>query len=64
MPAVQLMSSDPLANIAITTDMLSPILDAITANIGVILPVGIAVFGIMLGIALVPKLIKKFSGGK
>lgn len=50
-------------SVAITTEMLAPITDAITANIGVILPVGIAIFGILLGVGLVPYLIKKFSKG-
>lgn len=48
---------------AITTEMLEPIITGITANIGVILPVGIAVFAIMIGVALVPKLIKRFTKG-
>lgn len=58
------VSSNPLPNVAITTDMLSPIVDGISANIGVILPVGIAIFAIMIGIGLIPTLIKKFSKGK
>jgi hypothetical protein len=52
---------EPTTGVAITTEMLSPIIDAVTANIGVILPVGIAIFGILIGVSLVPKLIKKFS---
>ena len=48
-------------SVAITAEMLSPITDAVTANIGVILPVGIAIFGILIGVALVPKLIKRFT---
>lgn len=53
-------SPDGDAGVAITTDMLAPILDSIKANIGVILPVGIAIFGILLGIGLIPKIFRKF----
>lgn len=53
--------SDSLSSVAVTSDMLSPLLDGITANIGVILPIGIAIFAVFIGINLVPKLIKKFT---
>lgn len=45
----------------ITTEMLTPLVDGLTANIGVILPVGIAVLAIFLGIKFIPKLIKMFT---
>lgn len=48
------------ASAAVTTDMLTPLVDGITANIAVILPVGIAIFAIFIGINLIPKLIKRF----
>lgn len=48
-------------NVAITTTMLEPIVDSIVANIGVILPVGITVFGIMIGLSLVPRILRKFT---
>lgn len=47
--------------VAITTEMLAPITDAVTANIGVILPVGIAIFGILIGVGLIPTIISKFA---
>ena len=53
---------DAVGGVAITGDMLKPITDAITSNIGVILPVGVAIFGIMIGVSLVPKIIKLFTG--
>ena len=49
------------ANVAITNEMLQPLVDGVTANIGVILPVGIGLMAIFIGIALIPKLIKKFT---
>ena len=48
-------------DVGITTAMLEPILDYITGNIAVIMPVGIAVMGIMIGISLIPRVIKKFT---
>lgn len=44
----------------ITTEMLQPLVDGITANIGVILPVGVGIFAVILGISFLPKLVKKF----
>lgn len=41
--------------------MLQPLIDGVTANVGVILPVGMGLFAIFLGISLIPKLIKKFT---
>lgn len=53
--------SESLPNVAITTDMLKPLIDGVTANIGVIIPVGIAIFAILLGISLIPNIISKFT---
>ncbi len=50
-----------LSGVAITTEMLSPLVDGVVANVGVILPIGITLFAIFIGIGLVPKLIKKFT---
>lgn len=51
------------SSVAITSEMLSPITDAVIANIGVILPIGIAIFGILIGVSLIPTLVKKFARG-
>lgn len=53
----------PLADAAITSDMLSPVLEGVTANIGVILPIGIGLFAICLGIRFIPRIFKMFSKG-
>ncbi len=53
--------SDALNSVVITSDMLSPIVDATASNVSVILPVGIILFGIILGITLVIKILKKFA---
>ena len=51
------------ASATITEAMLQPLIDGVTANVGVILPVGLGLFAIFIGINLVPKLIKKFTQG-
>lgn len=58
-----ILASDPLdtlPNIAITQDMLTPIAESIVSNVGVILPICVVVFGILLGIKLIPKLFSRF----
>lgn len=47
-------------SLVITSEMLAPITDAITGNLGVLLPVGIGIMAIMIGIHLVPRIIYKF----
>ncbi len=48
---------------AITTEMLEPILDGLKANIGIILPIGIGIFAIVLGIRFIPRIFKMFTKG-
>ena len=47
----------------ITSDMLQPLVDGIVANVNVILPIGISLFALFIGIGIVPTLIKKFTRG-
>lgn len=49
------------SGVAITSEMLTPIIDAITGNVAVIMPIGIAIFGLMIGLGLIPKIIGKFT---
>ncbi|MDD3022265.1 MAG: hypothetical protein PHX61_15015 [Alphaproteobacteria bacterium] len=44
----------------ISATTLAPITEAVTSNIGVILPVGVAIFAILLGLSFIPKIIKLF----
>jgi hypothetical protein len=44
----------------VTTAMLTPIVDTITANVGVILPIGLTIMGIMVGLSLIPRVLYKF----
>lgn len=53
--------SGSLPSVAITTDMLTPLVEGVVANVGVILPVGIGLLAISIGIRILPKLISKFT---
>lgn len=44
----------------ITSVMLAPITSAVTDNLGTLLPVGIGIMAIMLGVSLIPRIIYKF----
>jgi hypothetical protein len=44
----------------ITADMLKPITDAVSSNIAVLLPVGLSIMGIMVGVNLIPRIVYKF----
>ena len=52
--------SAPLESVAITTEMLKPVVEGVADNLAVIIPIGIAIFAILLGVTLIPKVIKKF----
>lgn len=54
--------TDSLQSVAITTDMLTPLIDGVVSNIGVILPIGIALLAIFIGIRMIPKVIGMFFG--
>lgn len=46
--------------VMVTSDMLTPITNSITGNVGNTLPVGILIFAILLGISIIPRIIYKF----
>jgi len=46
--------------LTITAEMLAPLTSAITTNLGVLLPVGITIMGVMIGVSLIPRIIYKF----
>jgi hypothetical protein len=50
---------DPTTAI-VTSAMLTPITTAITDNLAVLLPVGLTIMAVMLGISLIPRIIYKF----
>lgn len=45
----------------ITTDMLNPLVQGIVDNISAILPVGLGIFAVFLGIRIIPSLISRFA---
>lgn len=45
---------------AITSEMLAPIATALTDNLGVLVPVGITIMGMMIGVSLIPRIVYKF----
>ena len=45
----------------ITTDMLTPLVQGIVDNISAILPVGLGIFAVFLGIRIIPSLISRFA---
>ena len=49
-----------LPTFTITQDMMMPLVDGVVSNIGVILPVGLTIFAIIIGIRLIPGLISSF----
>ena len=51
---------DNLPTIAITEEMLTPLVECVVANISVILPIGLGLFAIFLGIRIIPGLISRF----
>ena len=59
-------SSNPsldLPQINITTQMLTPLVEGIVSNVNVVLPVGLGIMGLMLGIRIIPGLLRRFTGG-
>jgi hypothetical protein len=49
-----------MAELVITAEMLEPITDAIQSNLAVLLPVGIGLMSIMIGVRLIPRIIYRF----
>lgn len=44
----------------VTAEMLAPITTTLTSNLEVLLPVGISIMGVMIGIGLIPRIVYKF----
>lgn len=53
-------AASKLPTISITSDMLTPLVEGVVSNINVVLPVGLGLMGLMLGIKVIPRLIKRF----
>lgn len=46
--------------VAITSAMLQPITSGLTDNLQVLLPVGIGIMAVMIGVSLIPRIVYKF----
>ncbi len=46
--------------VVVTSEMLEPVVNAITSNLGVLLPVGLTILAVMIGVSLIPRIIYKF----
>lgn len=44
----------------ITSDTVKPITDAINSGLSVLVPIGVGIMGVMVGINLIPRIIYKF----
>lgn len=53
--------SDALSAVVVNEEDLMPLFDAISSNMGVILKVGIPIFGLFLVISIVPRVIRNFT---
>ena len=59
--SVTALASAPATGV--TTDMLEPVVDGIIANIGVVLPVGLGIFGILVGVFLIFRILRRTTTG-
>ena len=46
--------------LTLTASMFEPLVSTITGNLGVLLPIGLTIMGIMIAISLIPRIIYKF----
>ena len=44
----------------LTPEMLSPLVETITTNVGTLLPIGLTIMGIFVAISLIPKIFYRF----
>lgn len=52
--------STVVATASVTAEQLKPITDTLSANLEVLVPVGIGIMGTMIGIGLIPRIVYKF----
>ncbi len=49
-----------MEGLTLTSAMFESLLSTITSNLGVLLPVGLSLMGIMIAVSLIPRIIYKF----
>lgn len=45
---------------AITSEMLAPVTNAVSSGLDVLVPIGIGIMAVMVGISLIPRIVYKF----
>ena len=50
----------PSVYYTLTSGMFDGLISSITSNLGVLLPVGLTILGIMVAVALIPRIVYKF----
>lgn len=48
------------AAFAVSSEMLAPITEAVTSNLSLLVPVGIGIMALLIGVSLIPKIIYRF----
>lgn len=54
------MEGTTVAGLTLTSGMFSGLLNTITTNLGVLIPVGLTIMGIMVAVSLIPRIVYKF----
>ena len=54
------MEGSVVTPIIVTKEMLSPLTSSINSNMEVLLPIGIGLMSVMIGVGLIPRIIYKF----
>ena len=49
-----------VSGLTLTSTMFDGLLSAITTNLGVLIPVGLTIMGIMVAVSLIPRIVYKF----
>jgi len=52
--------SAAISGLVLTSNMFQPLVDTITNNLGVLLPIGLTIMGIMIAVSLIPRIVYKF----
>ena len=58
--AVMTSATTPLPTLSITEEMLEPLVQGVVANISVLLPIGLSLMTLFLGIRIIPGLLSRF----
>ena len=58
--AVMTSATTPLPTLSITEEMLEPLIQGVIANVTVILPIGLGLMAVFLGIRIIPGLVSRF----